>query len=146
VVLVRGFDEQLLPPNTKEAMTVLAPCCATSPVVVQAASTLADEGEELRYEVKAAATRALAEAGAVPVRWVIDAASCLVREGSALKSPEVGRWHAGTLVEQLEQLGTRLRVRRIEGEGPVEKWTSLGPDEGWVSFAVSGKPMLRVAE
>eukprot|EP00418_Pyrodinium_bahamense_P002404 CAMPEP_0179010518 /NCGR_PEP_ID=MMETSP0796-20121207/156_1 /TAXON_ID=73915 /ORGANISM="Pyrodinium bahamense, Strain pbaha01" /LENGTH=699 /DNA_ID=CAMNT_0020705801 /DNA_START=117 /DNA_END=2213 /DNA_ORIENTATION=+ len=122
VVLVRGFEGSLPgAAGQKEPMDILAAACDTPATALRAASVL-DEGGGLCAEVQAAAVQALAQAGLASRRWVVESASCLVREGAGLKSPELGRLQAGALLEQLEQQGMRLRVRRLEGEGPAEGW------------------------
>ncbi|CAJ1371661.1 unnamed protein product [Effrenium voratum] len=59
----------------------------------------------------------------------------LVREGQALKSPELSeRLATGSVVGELERQGERLRYCLLRGEGPVE---------GWVSLKVAGKDLIQ---
>jgi len=67
--------------------------------------------------------------------WWVKGSSCLVRAGEDLKSTEVGRFKQYCILEELERKknGNRLRMRKLRG---------YGPEEGWISPAVSGKDMI----
>eukprot|EP00408_Alexandrium_pacificum_P025591 CAMPEP_0171191618 /NCGR_PEP_ID=MMETSP0790-20130122/19455_1 /TAXON_ID=2925 /ORGANISM="Alexandrium catenella, Strain OF101" /LENGTH=667 /DNA_ID=CAMNT_0011656767 /DNA_START=50 /DNA_END=2053 /DNA_ORIENTATION=+ len=65
--------------------------------------------------------------------WCVMGTSCLAREGSDLKSAEVGKFKKNCFLEQLEKKGSRIRVKNLKGYGPAE---------GWVSPTVSGKDIL----
>jgi len=65
--------------------------------------------------------------------WYVTASSCLAREGEKLKSAEAGRFRRYCFLEQIEEKGSRMRVKKLRG---------FGPEEGWISPAASGQELL----
>ena len=59
-----------------------------------------------------------------------DKGGILVRDGEGLRSLELSRLATGTLVEELELRGTRMKFKLLEG---------CGPPHGWISLQVAGK-------
>jgi len=66
--------------------------------------------------------------------FVVKAASgLLTREGEGLKTKEVGRIAESSILERVEEKGSRMKVKMHEG---------FGPTEGWISTQVAGKDVL----
>eukprot|EP00747_Dinoflagellata_sp_TGD_P018505 gnl/TRDRNA2_/TRDRNA2_126541_c0_seq1.p1 gnl/TRDRNA2_/TRDRNA2_126541_c0~~gnl/TRDRNA2_/TRDRNA2_126541_c0_seq1.p1 ORF type:complete len:581 (+),score=87.71 gnl/TRDRNA2_/TRDRNA2_126541_c0_seq1:88-1830(+) len=65
--------------------------------------------------------------------WVVIGGSALVKEGCDLKSPELGRLETGAKVREVKRRGDRLNFEKLEG---------VGPESGWVSAALRGRPLL----
>lgn len=61
----------------------------------------------------------------------------VVREGQALKSPELERLATGSVLGELDRQGDRLKYCLLRGQGPLE---------GWVSFKVAGKELIQPCE
>jgi len=137
-LLVRGFEGDLpMHAGGAEPVDSLAAACVGPTQVLRRASILATSDLPPNFCEEAAlclgGALADAEAHASDSWWVVDAASCLVREGSGLATKDVGRLLKGALLRVAECHGLRLRVCKLRGEGPAE---------GWVSFVVAGKIIL----
>eukprot|EP00930_Biecheleria_cincta_P062664 TRINITY_DN48119_c0_g1_i1.p1 TRINITY_DN48119_c0_g1~~TRINITY_DN48119_c0_g1_i1.p1 ORF type:complete len:521 (+),score=159.50 TRINITY_DN48119_c0_g1_i1:86-1564(+) len=101
-------------------------------------------GEKLK-EIEAAA------ASAARQRWEVvggaDRGGILVRTGLELKSPEAAsRLATGSLLEELELVGERLRYRRLTGSGPLEGWISITLKDKVLACRVSASSLPEEGE
>lgn len=65
---------------------------------------------------------------------VVPKSGLLVKEASSLDSRELGRLGEKSVVERLDEKGSRWRVRLLDGDGP---------EQGWISRTVAGKDMMK---
>eukprot|EP00932_Pfiesteria_piscicida_P008812 SRR837773.19375.p1 GENE.SRR837773.19375~~SRR837773.19375.p1 ORF type:complete len:149 (+),score=71.43 SRR837773.19375:41-448(+) len=65
--------------------------------------------------------------------YYVKGTSVLARAGRELKSEEVGRYKEFAFLELVEQVKSRLHVRRLKGAGPAE---------GWITAEVAGKEIV----
>ncbi|CAE8660133.1 unnamed protein product, partial [Polarella glacialis] len=76
-----------------------------------------------------------------PPQWLVvgggSSGGIVVRAGQSLKSAELGRLSTGARIEQVpggaSESSERLHYKKLEGDGP---------DFGWVSTSLKGKPLL----
>merc|ERR1719265_645036 len=67
----------------------------------------------------------------------VDRGGVLVRSGQALSSQQFSaRLSTGACIEEVELVGDRLHYKRRSG---------TGPEEGWISIAISGKLLAQRA-
>lgn len=109
---------------------------------------VADEAREVAEKLKEIEA---AVASAARQRWEVvggaDRGGILVRTGLELKSPEASsRLATGSLLEELELVGERLRYRRLTGAGPEEGWISITLKDKVLACRVSSSTSMPVAE